>query len=72
MGEQVARGDSPVFAVMLESQLVAGSQAAGHGRSLVYGQSITDACIDMATTEPALAALADAVRRKRSTGGPAR
>jgi 3-deoxy-7-phosphoheptulonate synthase len=63
---QVARGDSPVFGVMLESQLVAGCQAIGHGRTLVYGQSITDACIDMETTEPVLAALADAVRQKRS------
>lgn len=65
IAEQVARGNSPIFGVMLESQLVAGCQALGSGRSLVYGQSVTDACIDMQSTESVLRLLADAVREKR-------
>jgi 3-deoxy-7-phosphoheptulonate synthase len=37
---------------MLESNLVAGAQALGKNRdALVYGQSITDQCIDWPTTE---------------------
>ena len=37
---------------MLESNLVAGAQSLGKDRStLVYGQSITDQCIDWPTTE---------------------
>ncbi len=41
-----------VIGAMLESNLVAGAQALGKDRSaLVYGQSITDQCIDWETTE---------------------
>jgi 3-deoxy-7-phosphoheptulonate synthase len=53
--------------VMLESHLVAGSQkipsdlAQLQRASLTYGQSITDACIDLATTAAALDTLAQAV-----------
>ena len=43
---------SNVFGMMLESNLVAGSQSFPQAREkLVYGQSITDACIDWETTE---------------------
>ncbi len=41
-----------VIGAMLESNLVAGAQSLGKDRSaLVYGQSITDQCIDWAMTE---------------------
>ena len=41
-----------VIGAMLESNLVAGAQSLGKYRSaLAYGQSITDQCIDWATTE---------------------
>ena len=41
-----------VIGAMLESNLVAGAQSLGKDRSaLVYGKSITDQCIDWATTE---------------------
>ena len=44
--------NSGVIGAMLESNLVAGAQSLGKDRSaLVYGQSITDQCIDWATTE---------------------
>lgn len=49
---QRAGGAQAVFGAMLESSLLAGSQPFPRPRqSLVYGQSITDACIDWATTE---------------------
>ena len=50
--------------VMLESHLVAGNQSISNGdRSLVYGQSITDACINWETTAQLLTALASSVAK---------
>jgi 3-deoxy-7-phosphoheptulonate synthase len=51
---------------MLESNLVAGAQKLVPGQPLVYGQSVTDACIDWPETKSALAELAAAVRSARS------
>ena len=52
--------------VMLESHLVEGSQKIPSDLSqLTYGQSITDACIDLATTLELLEHLAAAVREVR-------
>ena len=49
---QRAGGTRSVFGAMLESNLLAGSQPFPRPReALVYGQSITDACIDWETTE---------------------
>jgi 3-deoxy-7-phosphoheptulonate synthase len=49
--------------VMLESHLVAGNQKIPTDLSqLTYGQSITDACIDLPTTLALLEELAAAVR----------
>ena len=59
---QVKQGGSAVMGVMLESHLVAGSQKIPADLSqLTYGQSITDACIDLPTTETLLDQLAEAV-----------
>jgi len=63
---QVARGDSRIFGVMLESHLVGGRQNVVPNEKLVYGQSITDACIDWETTEELLVKLAEAVRVRRT------
>ncbi|TGQ38588.1 3-deoxy-7-phosphoheptulonate synthase [Mesorhizobium sp. M00.F.Ca.ET.216.01.1.1] len=63
---QVAAGDERIIGVMIESNLVAGRQDVVPGKPLVYGQSITDGCIDWATTETVLHGLADAVERRRS------
>jgi 3-deoxy-7-phosphoheptulonate synthase len=62
---QVAGGDKRIIGVMLESNLVAGSQKLVSGQELVYGQSITDACIDWSETKVALSELAAAVRSAR-------
>jgi 3-deoxy-7-phosphoheptulonate synthase len=59
---QVQKGGTAVMGVMLESHLVAGSQKIPADLSqLTYGQSITDACIDLDTTEALLEKLAAAV-----------
>jgi 3-deoxy-7-phosphoheptulonate synthase len=62
---QVAAGDRRIQGVMLESNLVAGAQALVPGVPLVYGQSITDACINWDETHGLLAELAAAVRSSR-------
>jgi 3-deoxy-7-phosphoheptulonate synthase len=65
VGGQVRGGAEHVLGVMLESNLVAGRQELRSKADLVYGQSITDACIDFPTTERALLELAnDASARK--------
>jgi 3-deoxy-7-phosphoheptulonate synthase len=52
---QRAAGNTGIIGVMLESHLVAGAQAMADSKdALVYGQSITDQCIDWATTETLL------------------
>jgi len=58
-------GDKRIMGVMIESNLVAGAQPLVPGAPLVYGQSITDACIDWAETHNLLAELAASVRARR-------
>ncbi len=62
VANQVKQGGSAVMGVMLESHLVAGNQKLPVDLAqLTYGQSITDACINLATTETLLEQLAEAV-----------
>ena len=63
---QIERGDRRIVGTMIESHLVAGKQALVPGAPLVYGQSITDGCIDWTTTERVLDRLAIAVRARRA------
>jgi 3-deoxy-7-phosphoheptulonate synthase len=62
---QIAGGDKRIIGAMIESNLVAGAQHLIAGQTLVYGQSITDGCIDWAETHGLLAELAAAVRARR-------
>jgi 3-deoxy-7-phosphoheptulonate synthase len=49
---QIAAGNTSIMGAMIESNLVAGSQPFPQPiGQLRYGQSITDGCIDWATTE---------------------
>lgn len=57
---QVANGDRRIIGVMLESNLVAGAQKLVEGQQLVYGQSITDACMGWDETSGLLRELARA------------
>jgi len=63
---QVAAGDDAISGVMLESFLVEGNQKLVPGGELVYGQSITDACMSWESTEDVLQQLAEAVRARRT------
>jgi len=69
---QVAAGDERLFGVMIESHLVGGRQDLVPGRTLVYGQSITDACVDWDTSVAMLDCLAEAVRTRRQHQGSKR
>jgi 3-deoxy-7-phosphoheptulonate synthase len=61
---QVAAGDRRIIGVMLESNLIAGAQKHVPGQPLVYGQSMTDACIGWDDTMPLLRELAVAARAR--------
>ena len=65
VASQIARGDRRIIGVMIESHLLAGRQEVVDGVAKTYGQSITDACIDIDTTEKMLADLAEATRQRR-------
>lgn len=62
---QIGGGDTHIAGLMMESHLVAGSQKVKPGEDLVYGQSITDACMGWEDTELLLGELAAAVRKRR-------
>jgi len=65
IASQVAGGSTSIVGVMVESFLVAGNQPLEDAASLVYGQSITDKCMDWDTTVDVLDNLAAAVRARR-------
>jgi 3-deoxy-7-phosphoheptulonate synthase len=62
---QIARGDGRIFGVMVESHLKAGRQDLIPGKELIYGMSITDACIGWEDSYQLLVALAEATRQRR-------
>jgi 3-deoxy-7-phosphoheptulonate synthase len=68
LARQIATGSDRIFGVMLESHLVAGRQDYQPGAPLLYGQSITDACIGIEQTEEILQGLAAAVRQRGRPG----
>jgi len=60
IGAQLRAGSEHLLGVMIESNIASGKQElTGDKSALVYGQSITDACVDFATTEQMLAQFAD-------------
>ena len=67
IAEQVAAGERGLTGVMLESFLREGRQEPGPPQTLTYGQSVTDACMDIAATAAVLDDLAAAVRSRRSS-----
>jgi 3-deoxy-7-phosphoheptulonate synthase len=68
IADQVAGGNGAIVGVMLESFLVGGRQDLDPAKPVVYGQSITDACMDWDTTVLALDRLAAAVQERRDAG----
>lgn len=65
VAQQIAAGDSRIVGVMAESHLKAGRQDLVPGKPLVYGQSITDACIGWEDSVRLLETLASAVAQRR-------
>ena len=61
---QIENGDESIFGVMIESFLIAGNQKVIPEQPLVYGQSITDACINLDTSEEILTVLATAIKTR--------
>ena len=74
VGEDVSRqirdGEERIIGMMIESHLLAGNQKQVPGQPLVYGQSITDACINFEQTEGILATLVDAIKTRRKNRQP--
>jgi 3-deoxy-7-phosphoheptulonate synthase len=66
VGDQVAGGDYRIIGAMAESHLKAGRQDVEEGKELVYGQSITDACLGWDDSVKLLNSLAVAVQRRRA------
>ncbi|TAG05375.1 MAG: 3-deoxy-7-phosphoheptulonate synthase [Betaproteobacteria bacterium] len=65
VGGQMAAGDDRIFGVMIESHINGGRQDLAPGKTLDYGVSVTDACIDWASTETVLRQLANDVQKRR-------
>ena len=63
---QIAGGARNICGVMIESHLREGKQNHSAGALLVYGQSITDACLSWDMTVPVLDQLAEAVQARRA------
>jgi len=65
VGHQIAGGDARIVGAMIESHLVAGRQDIGPREKMVYGQSVTDACIGWNDTADSLRGLAASVAQRR-------
>ncbi|MEN9670774.1 MAG: phospho-2-dehydro-3-deoxyheptonate aldolase AroG [Pseudomonadota bacterium] len=72
IAQQIGKGSKSVFGVMVESHLQAGAQKFTPGKDqpskLVYGQSITDACIDWNDSVHVLETLSQGVLARRKLG----
>jgi len=64
LAEQISQGEDSLFGVMIESFLEEGNQAVKEGTPLIYGKSITDACVDLTVSDDILSILADAVKTR--------
>ena len=65
VGEQVAGGSRCIIGAMVESHLVEGRQDLVAGKSLTFGQSITDPCLGWDDSTALLDMLAAAVKTRR-------
>ena len=64
IAEQILNGNKNIFGIMLESNLLEGKQDISNKDSLVYGKSITDACIGWDETEKLIRLLSDASKSR--------
>jgi 3-deoxy-7-phosphoheptulonate synthase len=63
---QIGKGERRIVGLMVESHLVEGRQELDAGKPLVFGQSITDACLGWESSVELLEMLAGAVKRRRT------
>jgi 3-deoxy-7-phosphoheptulonate synthase len=68
VARQIRRGNRHIIGVMIESHLIGGRQDLVEADGLIYGQSVTDACLPWDDTVPLLETLAEAVRLRRQSG----
>ena len=66
VARQIAGGEARINGVMVESHIEEGNQEVVPGQVLVYGKSITDACLGWADSEQLLRDLAEAVENRRA------
>ncbi|MEO8278079.1 MAG: 3-deoxy-7-phosphoheptulonate synthase [Ideonella sp.] len=70
IADQIRGGSHRIFGVMVESHILAGAQKFSAGKDdpakLVYGQSITDACIGWEDSPMLLESLSEAVKARRN------
>ncbi len=66
IGEQIAGGDRRIIGVMIESHLVEGRQDIGPRDKMIYGQSVTDACIGWEDSAETLRGLARHVAQRQA------
>lgn len=64
VAEQIKNGNRNIIGVMIESHLRGGRQDLIPKQPLVYGQSVTDACLSWEQTTPLLEQLAEAVAQR--------
>ena len=62
IADQIQSGENRITGVMIESNLIEGNQKADDLDNLIYGQSITDACINWDDTKECLHRLAESVK----------
>ena len=62
---QLTSGERRITGVMIESNLIEGNQTMKNKTDLIYGQSITDACLNWKDTEDCLESLSKAIEKRR-------
>lgn len=66
VAQQIANGDKRIIGAMIESHLIEGRQNVTPDKELVYGQSITDACLGWEDSTRLIETLANAVKTRRN------
>jgi 3-deoxy-7-phosphoheptulonate synthase len=67
IAQRIAAGERRIVGLMVESNLVEGRQDLASERPLVFGQSVTDACLGWESSVGLLDILAQAVRDRRAS-----
>jgi len=66
LSEQIENGDFRIVGVMIESNIKEGNQKLTDSNNLEYGKSITDACVNLITTDEIFHILSNGVEKRNS------